>query len=115
MGVPRLLPNLGPLCRVTNFFEEARNRVIGVDTSIWLHHFAYACAEDIVVRDDYEPLARMILQRCQYLHGHGIMLVHVFDGGPMPAKGRTAEARAVNRARAYAKHTYGDQVNQTKI
>ena len=60
MGVTKLLPNVGPLCKV---FEAARNRVIGVDAHVWLHHFAYACAEDIVARSDFEPLAKMFIQR----------------------------------------------------
>ena len=110
MGVTKLLPNVGPLCKVENFFEAARNRVIGVDAHVWLHHFAYACAEDIVARSDFEPLAKMFIQRCQFLLGHGIMLVIVFDGGSMPAKGRTAQQRAQTQARQYARHTFGEQV-----
>ena len=110
MGVQRLLPLLGPLCRTTNFFLAAAGRVIGVDGHVWLHHFAYACAEDIVERGDYEPLANMFVQRCQYVKGHGVHIVLVFDGGSMPAKAEEEAARARRQASQYARQTWGDRV-----
>ena len=103
MGVPKTLKNLGPLCREANFYNDARGRVVGFDGHVLLHHFVYASASDILFNNDYSPLAKMVRQRLQVVRGHGISPLVVFDGGRLPIKHATDEARAEARAKAYAK------------
>ena len=104
MGVPETLQRLGPLMKEANLWEVARGRTLGFDGHVFLHHFVYACAADILLHDDYKPLSKMFRQRCQQIVGQGITPIVVFDGGRLPAKHSTDQARAEARARAYARH-----------
>ena len=103
MGVPQTLKKLGPLCRESNLYDVARGRIVGFDGHVLLHHFVYAAASDIVHRNDFRPLAKMVRQRCQVIRGHGVTPLVVFDGGRLPIKQQTNEARARARAQAYAR------------
>eukprot|EP00951_Prasinocladus_malaysianus_P008710 scaffold63336_cov28-Prasinocladus_malaysianus.AAC.1 len=58
MGVNGLLTMLGELCFEGNLYQRLpSNAVLGIDASVWLHHFAYWQAEDIVKRGCYKSLA----------------------------------------------------------
>ena len=103
MGVPQTLKKLGPLCRESNLYDVARGRIVGFDGHVLLHHFVYAAASDIVHRNDFRPLAKMVRQRCQVIRGHGVTPLVVFDGGRLPIKQQTNEARARARAQADAR------------
>ena len=82
MGVPETLKRLGPLMKEANLWQEARGRVVGFDGHVFLHHFVYAAAADIINHGDYKPLAKMFRQRCQQIVGHGVNPIIVFDGMP---------------------------------
>ena len=98
MGVPETLKRLGPLIKEANLWQGARGRVVGFDGHVFLHHFVYAAAADIINHGDYNPLAKMFRQRCQQIVGHGVNPIIVFDGDRLPAKHPTKAGMWLNAA-----------------
>ncbi len=108
MAVGKLLQYVGPLLRNTNIYAVAAGQWVGVDGHVWLHNFAYHWAEDILYRQDYTPLAREFLQQAQFVIGHGLKLLFVFDGAPTPAKYSTDQQRQRRRQEAYSRVVFGE-------
>eukprot|EP01047_Picozoa_sp_COSAG01_P040457 COSAG01_NODE_3408_length_6127_cov_61.919210_6_plen_584_part_00 len=105
MGVVGLLPLLQPVTRRVNVFAECRGKAVAVDASVWLHQVARQYAGDAPQEvggspsEEYVQLvAKAFMHRVQTFSKHGIDVVIVYDGKPVPAKAETAAGRANRRA-----------------
>jgi 5'-3' exonuclease len=108
MGVRELFPQLKGAQRRVNLLECVRGTCVGVDAYVWLNIFACRHAAAVVLNDDFSAVAADFLQRAVWLHGCGATPTFVFDGARLPAKDRTAAARAARRAKAFAEAEVGD-------
>jgi hypothetical protein len=60
--------------------------VLGVDACVWMHHFPYWYAEDVVKRGDFSRLAAHVKQRAKRVSRREIRLMLVFDGVRIPPR-----------------------------
>lgn len=99
MGIAGLLKALADVQRETHVSELAGLRV-GLDAYCFLHRGKYRCAMDIVSGRTSGRFTGPALEAVQLLRAAGAEPVLVFDGGLLPAKRRTEEARHDARAAA---------------
>lgn len=79
--------------------SELANERVGVDSYVWLHRGAYACAAELCQGKPTRKYVDYFLYRVQLLLQHDIKVLLVFDGAPLPAKRKTEEERKARRVR----------------
>jgi exonuclease 1 len=96
MGIQGLLPLLKPIQRQRHL-SDLSGQTIAVDGYVWLHRGAYACAVELALGKPTRRYVDFCMARVRLLRSHGITPYLVFDGGPLPAKLGTENAREKKR------------------
>ncbi|KAM0749596.1 PIN domain-like protein, partial [Meredithblackwellia eburnea MCA 4105] len=96
MGIQGLLPLLKSVSN-PGHIKDWKGKTIAVDTYVWLHKAAFACAQDIVLGKKTFVYVNYVLHRVRMFKHHGVTPLLVFDGGPLPSKRGTEMERKKRR------------------
>ena len=111
MGIQGLLPQLKSIVEHVELRDYA-GMTVGVDVSVWLHRGVYGCATQLALGQKTDGYVRFCEQQLAALFAAGITPYVVFDGGYLPMKAGTEEARRADREKAMAQgleaHRKGD-------
>ncbi|KPV75254.1 uncharacterized protein RHOBADRAFT_53255 [Rhodotorula graminis WP1] len=102
MGIGGLLPLLKEIQHTAHVREWA-GKTVAVDAYVWLHRGAYGCAEDLALGKPTTKYANYAMHRVRMLKHFGVTPILVFDGGLLPSKMGTEDAREAKRADALAR------------
>ncbi|GAA5903716.1 hypothetical protein JCM8208_006557 [Rhodotorula glutinis] len=102
MGIGGLLPLLKEIQHTAHVREWA-GKTVAVDGYVWLHRGAYGCAEDLALGKPTTKYVNYAMHRVRMLKHFGVTPVLVFDGGLLPSKMGTEDAREAKRADALAR------------
>ncbi|KDQ09336.1 hypothetical protein BOTBODRAFT_117308 [Botryobasidium botryosum FD-172 SS1] len=104
MGIQGLLPLLKSIQNHRHISEFA-GQTLAVDSYVWLHRGAYACAPQLVKGEPTTKYVEYAMHRVRLLLHHGVTPYMVFDGGPLPAKKGTESERKKKRDENLARAT----------
>ena len=96
MGIQGLLPLLKSISDPVHVSAYAGHRV-GIDAYAWLHRGGHQCATELALHLPTDRHLQFCLARIRLLLAHRVRPVLVFDGGRLPEKRKTEEARAARR------------------
>lgn len=96
MGIQGLLQALKPLIQSTHV-SELRGKRLAIDGYCWLHKAVYGCCVEICTGKKTDSWIHYCLGFIDMLLYHHIEPTIVFDGAPLPAKGKTEQERAEQR------------------
>ncbi|KAL1958496.1 hypothetical protein VTO42DRAFT_4360 [Malbranchea cinnamomea] len=92
-GLHQLLKSIQKPCHLKKF----KGQTLGVDAYGWLHRGTVACAIDLALGQDTKKYVDFFMNRVSMLIYFGVTPYIVFDGGVLPSKAATEEARAARR------------------
>ncbi|CAA6661263.1 unnamed protein product [Spirodela intermedia] len=99
MGIPNLLRFVKPYIQPIHIKKYSGKRV-GIDAYSWLHKGAYSCSMELCLNKQTEAARRYLryfMHHINLLRHHDIKPVVVFDGGDIPSKSSTEDARSRKR------------------
>ncbi|CCI46786.1 unnamed protein product [Albugo candida] len=96
MGITGLLPLLKSISEEKTL-AEYRGETLAVDGYCWLHQVMHRCGVDDFLDPKSERYIDYFLARVDNLVRQGVSPYIVFDGGPLPSKAHTEEARRLTR------------------
>ncbi|GAA5848484.1 hypothetical protein JCM9279_006579 [Rhodotorula babjevae] len=102
MGIGGLLPLLKEIQHTAHVREWA-GKTVAVDGYVWLHRGAYGCAEDLALGKPTTKYVNYAMHRVRMLKHFGVTPILVFDGGLLPSKMGTEDAREAKRSDALAR------------
>ncbi|KAK9812892.1 hypothetical protein WJX72_005315 [[Myrmecia] bisecta] len=109
MGINGLHPVIKPYLRPIQLSKFHGQRV-GCDAFAWLHRGACGCATELATghrwweeRNMPPPYVEFCLRMLAMLKSNGVVPVVVFDGGSLPAKAGTQDARRARKREVLAK------------
>nr|CCA16620.1 exonuclease 1 putative [Albugo laibachii Nc14] len=102
MGITGLLPLLKGVSQEKTL-ADYRGETLAVDGYCWLHQVMHRCSEDTFLDPKSERYIDYFMARVDNLVRHGVSPYIVFDGGSLPSKAHTEEARRLARQNDRAK------------
>ncbi|CAI5720321.1 unnamed protein product [Hyaloperonospora brassicae] len=96
MGISGLLPLLKSITE-TKSIDEYKGRTLAIDGYCWLHRAIYACSQEICLGQETDKYVTYFMDRLAALRHYRVTPYVVFDGGFLPMKRDTEEARRDSR------------------
>ncbi|KNC96155.1 uncharacterized protein SPPG_08543 [Spizellomyces punctatus DAOM BR117] len=96
MGIQGLLPFLKDIHRHVHI-STYRGQTVAVDTYVWLHRGAFACALELATGRPTRKYVDYCMRQVQFLLNHNVRPIMVFDGGCLPMKAETEKQRRKRR------------------
>jgi exonuclease-1 len=114
MGISGLLQALKPLIQPCNV-SQLQGKRVAIDGYCWLHKAVYGCAAELCLNQETDSWIKYCLSFIDLFLHYNCKVTLVFDGAPLPAKGKTeterAEARQKNLEAAKEFQKKGDFKN----
>ncbi|WEW60134.1 Rad2 nuclease [Emydomyces testavorans] len=92
-GLHGLLKSIQKPCSIKKF----EGQTLGIDAYGWLHRGTIACAIDLALERHTAKYVDFAMHRVRMLLHYGVIPYLVFDGGRLPSKDATEDARAARR------------------
>jgi exonuclease-1 len=96
MGISGLLQALKPLIQPCNV-SQLQGKHVAIDGYCWLHKAVYGCAAELCLNQETDSWIKYCLSFIDLFLHYNCKVTLVFDGAPLPAKGKTESERAESR------------------
>ena len=97
MGIKGLLPFIGEgkAINKTGHLKDFKGKTVAVDAYVWIYKGCSSnkCAKGLALKEDPRHYIGYCNKQISLLQANGITPILVFDGGKLPSKKLTEEAR----------------------